>query len=468
MAPKTFKPFSELHAAINPKLEAVCKMETGRFCYVKVVQHAMTYSENKSTDKLIAGAMTKGNWSTRLHYILRHLSRRPKLPNIDWRDTAILEQGRVVKDDRDIDVSFYFDTIVSTIGRDRCTILSPEGSPLPSDCSTASIPHLANLSLDALERGLLKEVKEAYNRFGDSGVFSPSELAYVGSALHVFFEEFHAYYHLLRNSGIKRFIFENHYHREGMIAACKVLGIEAIEIQHGLIAENDLYYCYPEFIKSVRDRALFPDLLLLYGDYWKKLILKGHEHTSESLAVVGCYNYGAHELTYDPKDKENLILVGAQKNMPEVYVDYIRQLSQVIAEKHTSWRIVVKLHPFEKEVEKYLALAHEIGGIKIVTSGDIIPLLKSSKIQISIYSTTFYDALGLDVLNLSIQDYGYSWDYARDVVKEGVAHPISFADDPVEIYEQARQNSDSFLPRSAVYAKFDVRIFLKSLKLRDL
>ena len=84
-------------------------------------------------------------------------------------------------------------------------------------------------------------------------------------------------------------------------------------------------------------------------------------------------------------------------------------------------------------------------------------LLAACKIQVSIYSTTLYDALGLNVINLSVQNYGRSADYAQAMVHERVAVGISTDDDPVEVAERVKDSD--LLNEAAVYAPFDSAVF---------
>lgn len=85
-----------------------------------------------------------------------------------------------------------------------------------------------------------------------------------------------------------------------------------------------------------------------------------------------------------------------------------------------------------------------------------MPLLCRCKIQVSIYSTTFFDALGLGVTNLSIQNYGDSTDYARAMVSEKVAFPIEFGDDPIEKFRF--YNPNELLALNHVYGPFNLQL----------
>jgi hypothetical protein len=248
---------------------------------------------------------------------------------------------------------------------------------------------------------------------------------------------------------------ETHYHKEGIIAAAKLLGVKFIEFQHGLISRKDLYYVYRKDIATVAGDALFPDKLLVFGPYWKSLLLEGGEHTESTIACVGDYSYVAP--APQGVEKREVLFIGAQKNMGDVYIPYIEQICSQILPNHAGWELWVKLHPFEKQPERYHALKH-LHGLKLFgNESNLHELLASSKIQVSVYSTTFYDALGLDVLNLSIQNYSDQSDYAREMVSELVAFPVEFTDDPIAVYKAGL--GGDLLTRDEVYAPFNEKLF---------
>jgi hypothetical protein len=248
-----------------------------------------------------------------------------------------------------------------------------------------------------------------------------------------------------------------HYHREGLIAAARMHGIEVLEFQHGLIAEQDLYYVYPKEVREFADQALFPNHMYVFGQYWKNVLMRGAEFTPEQITVAGDYSLqSSGRARYYGEAKENAILIGTQKNMPELYVGYIEQLLQVISERYTDWKVWVKLHPLEKKPEQYAHL-NQYAQCEVFGKGsELMPLLCRCKIQVSIYSTTFFDALGLGVTNLSIQNYGDSTDYARAMVSEKVAFPIEFGDDPIEKFRF--YNSNELLALNDVYGPFNLQL----------
>jgi hypothetical protein len=95
-------------------------------------------------------------------------------------------------------------------------------------------------------------------------------------------------------------------------------------------------------------------------------------------------------------------------------------------------------------------------GFTIIDTERILDdLLLECRIQISIYSTTFYDSLGFDVVNFSLQNYGIHRDYAADMIKERVALALAIDEDPIERYYQQKEQPSSLLEREEVYGTFD-------------
>ncbi|NQX92483.1 MAG: hypothetical protein HRT74_10250 [Flavobacteriales bacterium] len=272
---------------------------------------------------------------------------------------------------------------------------------------------------------------------------------YLKSAFHRFFEEFHFYFQLLKNQATKTIIATNHYHQEGLIAACKLLDIRFVEIQHGLMSQNDLYYHYDAKLlpDSNLTQAFFPNDLILYGPFWKKLLSTGAEHRDSSIHIGGDYVYKAK--TEKPQlDKENIIFIGAQKNMHEPYLEYLNMLMPMM-EAHPNWKVVIKLHPLEKKKELYFAFKHD--QLEVVgNESDLMDVLSRCKIQISIYSTTLFDALGMDVVNYSLQNFSESQDYAAEMIQHQVAIPLRIDEDPVAKF--TKDPSAQPLKRPDVYA----------------
>jgi hypothetical protein len=304
---------------------------------------------------------------------------------------------------------------------------------------------------DNAEIEMLSETTLVVQKVLRTKTWTENERKHILSALHVFYEDFRFYYNLMKHQPVKSVVFISHYHNEGLIAALKVLNIRSIELQHGLISGNDLYYQYSSTFRNAVKDAFFPDTICVYGKYWKEQLLKGCEFDSSQIAVAGDYQWQPESSPSHMKPF-NQVVICAQKNMHEEYVAYAQRIKPFMA-KHPEWKWIIKMHPLEKHKEHYFNLAKE--GFEIVDrERSINSLLSESRIQISIYSTTFFDALGYEIENFSLQDYSVYSDYAAQMVAEGVAQPLQIQEDPIEKFLQSK-GQRVLRPRSDVYGTFD-------------
>jgi hypothetical protein len=142
------------------------------------------------------------------------------------------------------------------------------------------------------------------------------------------------------------------------------------------------------------------------------------------------------------------------------YVAYAKRLKTCM-EKHPEWKWVIKMHPLEKNKELYRALEKD-GFVIMDAERPLSELLRESRIQISIYSTTFFDALGFEISNYSLQDYSIYKDYAAQMVIEGVAQPLHIDEDPIQKHLKSK-GTESLRSREEVYAPFDAKAILAAI-----
>jgi len=450
-------PFSTVNQYLKERLIHPSRYTHKRYSFLKVFQHGLSFALNKSDFKLIKNYLRFPYPIQLFIYYLKSLRKSTSNKKANFKRTVILEPGRIVSGKDEKWHSIYFDKICNTIGRENLTILSIESKTLLDNdyCLqdlTSSLPYP-----DKNEREMLREIIGVMGKASGKEHFTSYELKHLYSAMHIFFEEFRFYYHAFKDQDVSTLYFICHYHREGLIAAMKLLNIKCVEFQHGLIATNDLYYVYHEQFSGSIKNSFFPDQLVVYGPYWKRILQSGCEFKSKQILVGGDYLYRQNDQKIVVTPKENIILVCAQKNLHQDYVLYGKSLAENL-KKHPEWRGIIKLHPLERNKTAY----DELKNLNIEIVGVETPLdelLSKCKIQISIYSTTFYDALGFGVVNYSLQEFGAMSDYASDMISEGVAIPIMVDEDPIEKFLNNENISDKLLTRSEVYSEFNETVF---------
>ncbi|MFN5295594.1 MAG: hypothetical protein ACK5BL_08700 [Flavobacteriales bacterium] len=456
-------PFSVINEYLKEKLLHPSRYSRPRFSFLKIFQHGLYFHFTKQKHKILFNYLRFPLVFQQLVYWLKSKRKTKNNKKHTLNEYVILDPGRVILGNDQQWHSIYFDRIASLIGPEKVTVISQrEDTKNKADFTLKELTsHLP--ALDSTELSLLREVNLSLQSAIRSKQFSSSELNQIRSAMHIFFEEFRGYYHVLKNQPTKKLLFICHYHNEGLIAATKCLGIECIEFQHGLIASNDLYYVYHEQFASVIGKSFFPEKILVYGPYWKRILENGCEYHSHQIHVAGDYLYRLPENTIESIEKENMVLVCAQKNMHDDYTSYVRTLMKHVSH-HTEWKVIVKLHPLEKNKDAYYALSDLGVEIRDIES-PLDVLLKRCKIHISIYSTTFYDALGYDVCNFSLQHYGSMSDYAADMIAESVALPLFEEDDPIAKFLSITEQNIPFTTRDDVYSSFNEGVISKAIGL---
>lgn len=446
-------PFSIINEYLKGKLLHPSRYCSTKHSFLKIFQHGLYYHFTKQDYKVIFNYLQFPVWFQRVVYWLKAMLRggRQSFPSL--KEYVILNPDRSVPDEQGTWHSIYFDRISTLIGAERVTIINQsEECPVKTDFSLSDLPDVFP-PLDKREIEMLHEIKFALKVAARSKQFTAGELKQIRSAMHIFFEKFRLFYNLFKGQPTRKLLLICHYHNEGLIAATQTLGIENIEFQHGLIASNDIYYIYHEQFASVIGRGFFPEKILVYGPYWKRVLENGCEYHSPAIHVAGDYLFRLNQSKLNTVPKENIVLICAQKNLHDDYIGYAKILMSHM-QKYPDWRLVLKLHPQEKNKEAYYLLTELGVDIRdIDTPLDL--LLKSCRIHISIYSTTFYDALGFDVCNFSLQHYGTMSDYAADMISESVALPLYVNEDPIEKFRALGTATSGLAPRSDVYSAFD-------------
>ena len=427
--------------------------EGKNFNYIKLVQHALSYAITGADDKLLKKNPFGSWWLFKLKSHI-HARRNKRVNFLPQRSESILflEGRRKLKLPNGEEISPITHLI-------RETVLSTEYSWWDTTGSFEkeadfSVKNLSNWFPPAneIQHEIYLELKEVLRKIKESNVFSEIEFQYVESAFYVFFNSFRRWHALLVIAQPKTLVGITHYHNEGCLAAAKSLGIKTIELQHGLISKHDLYYVYPNKYRAAVSKGIFPNEIWLFGSFWKEVLQKGAESEFMKPIVIGNFTTDV-VVKSEHLVKENRILLCAQKNLSQPYIEWIRFMKKEILPRHPEWKLIVKLHPLETQIEEYIAEQEDRVTVLHV-SASLNEELKRAKIQVSIYSTTFFDALGLDVMNYSLDDIGYSSDYASEMVSMGVARSLKKTENVILKFESEGELSVN-LSRRIVFAPFE-------------
>lgn len=439
--------FSSFKAAFFEKVEDVRLFDCMEFNLVKVVLDGLRvkYIEKGPFERYLIGPSWK--------YGFYHLKRKTAalLHNDPFPDASVLRgigdrpflfidhSGRAARTEEGGYQSFYLGRILAMLGADRIAhvVEHPPRTPYPYDFNAEACTRLSwKLEVDDEDCALRKALRRSHATISGSGIFSTEDLANISCAFQLFYEEFRAWKWMLKHLHQKEIFLLCHYHKEGAILAMRRSGRKITELQHGLISVHDIFYCFPEKLAAVRERALFPDRILVYGEAWKEILRQGAEFKPEAVEVMGYY---PAEVSFaEPAVKEEIvnfvqgkkvILVTTQTYMHEWYIDYVKWLSADIITRGLNTLILVKPHPAEAK-NTYAVLA-ALPNVKVVNA-DLAWLFTLCAIHVSIYSTTLYDALRYGKMNYTLYGEPFA-DYVNAIAAQGVAQKITSRTNPEDV-----------------------------------
>ncbi|MBL7936886.1 MAG: hypothetical protein JNM51_13860 [Bacteroidia bacterium] len=369
----------------------------------------------------------------------------------------IIDNGRFLKDENGKIKSLYFDNIKSLFKVSDYLYIKENNTELIADFSLMEIIsyYTYEQPSDEEER-LRKQIIETFKKIRDASIFSSSELGNIKFAFHKFFQEYKVWSRFLKEYPyLKQSLFTCHYHREGQILAFKRRGVKCVEFQHGLIAEQDVFYMFPKQVAPIKSKCLFADQIMVYGKYWKDQLLEGVEYSEDQINVIGYYHADMNmtfpeEIAHLKSSVQNkrFILITTQTFLHKHFVKFAIELSEYAAKNESSFVIVLKSHPAE-DVSIYQNALNSYSNIKVISSP--LPVLLSHAFShISIYSTTLFDALRFKVSNFVFK-IPECEDYVNNILRAEVATELkSFSElfasndnksiDPTYFYENFHSN----------------------------
>ena len=298
---------------------------------------------------------------------------------------------------------------------------------------------------------LYYNIKKFINKLED--IWTPKEQLDIKIACFIFYINYLKWDFFLKHRKISKIIIEQHYHREGLILACKNNNISVNELQHGLIAKEDIFYVIPHQVSGIISKALFPDKIFVYGNYWKKVLLTGCEFKERQIIELGYYHYDNMVLKSTRLNQpitaksKNIILITTQYSAEIFFIDYVKLLSPKLGDE---WEIVLKPHPVEKNsIYEELEKLHNVS----VVQGNLNELINSCKCLVSIFSTTIFDAVRMGKPAFSLY-FPIFADYVNGIVSSGAAYLLTPEDNPVEKYTEIAL-ANQHVVKSEFYSEFN-------------
>lgn len=172
-----------------------------------------------------------------------------------------------------------------------------------------------------------------------------------------------------------------------IIHAAKLCGMVVAEYQHGAISKGHDGYNVAEALATTHSfKAVLPDYLLTYGNWWSnqtnmpvQKVSIGNPHLTETLGSVEPISY-----------MKNQVLILGDGIETNLYLNLASKVLDIVRVK--GMQVVFRPHPFEREKVKSILLPN---GVQLDTHSDIYTSLCESRVVISEMSTGLFEAVGL-------------------------------------------------------------------------
>lgn len=216
--------------------------------------------------------------------------------------------------------------------------------------------------------------------------------------------QYHAFRRLFAKGDLRTVttIDENSPNPKSILDAAKFNNIKTIGIQHGSIHNLHPAYIYGE--EDTRYRP-FPDLTLLWGNYFRELLLRSSAYKEDQLGVIGQLRLDSLFTTefkendrserYFEKSKTSVLFASQPQRDP-----YLRKQAAVdvmsACKGLENTELIIKIHPNE-EKEYYKAIADSLSAdVKILKyEANLYHLLERSDVVITCFSTVGAEAIFL-------------------------------------------------------------------------
>lgn len=228
---------------------------------------------------------------------------------------------------------------------------------------------------------------------------------------------------------------------KGLMYVCKNKNIKTIEFQHGQINSMHMYYSYPKNIDYSK-YVITPDIFCSFGAYWHKT----------NYPVQMMYEVGKSGFSQKETNSKTNILVTTHT----IYMDNLMPIIKNMADKVKDRKIIVKLHPDQKDqLEIIRSELHNYPNIDVISDKQtLLELLDECASMITIQSTSVYEALqlGIKVFLYKKQDY----DSHFDIFESKNLYLIDNEDEIIKNLETEFKREDNYL----FFKEFNEKKFL--------
>lgn len=229
---------------------------------------------------------------------------------------------------------------------------------------------------------------------------------------------------LIRTLEVDGMVLINEYGVPEWIAAARHAGVPSVAVQHGVIVPAHVGYRHRR-----ADGLPIPDLTCVFGEYEARVLREHGGYRSEQVTVTGAPRLdrqggdpGADERTPDERERERqavratlgvaegdrLLVISTTNETVHRTFYWPHALGRLLDGPLPRTHLVFKLHPVEADDGLYRRLVEGLaraGGwtpppITVVSSIDLLSLLRAADAHLGLYSTVLTDAVAVGATNL--------------------------------------------------------------------
>lgn len=191
--------------------------------------------------------------------------------------------------------------------------------------------------------------------------------------------------------------------------AAKRMGIPLVELQHGHIVQDGIEYFYGINSEQQIEDAPLPDIIAVYGQFYKNILLKSDYYGKKRIEIIGCPYMWLKRRAYETEQKKRRgngkILITSQPGLTEFYIKLAVDLAKKIDQN-----IIIKMHPNEKISQKIINQKELLYNekIKLLNSNiSVYEIFNEVDFHISVNSTAHLEALcfGINDIIFSINGF---------------------------------------------------------------
>ena len=292
--------------------------------------------------------------------------------------------------------------------------------------------------------------------------------------------DYKKYIELLQKKNPKLVFLVVAYENKALVAACKKMNIEIIELQHGTISPYHLGYSYPEntrkFNNEIKEIEYFPDKILSFGDYWKNacpfpidsenIISMGFPYFEENSKI---YMKIAEDKNSEEENNEKTDYQQALFISQGVIGKYLSELAYETASNinenndSQNFKFIYKLHPGEygtwRENYDYLTKAvDEFENFTVIDKSKppLYELFAKSHYQIGAFSTAIYEGLAFNCKTFIIDVPGV--EYLDDLIDKDIVKKVKNSEELINYINNENISIQEY-DKDYFFKNFDETIF---------